>query len=114
MFKDDPPKEPLRKVAERKWNNESIRRRIIAEKNRPKPRDVDAPPEPAEVIVNDGRVDNSINRFERRFLKDIRATLHEHQLLNLRLYKVAIEHRRMILLEEKLRRLKVAQQEISK
>jgi hypothetical protein len=111
MFKDDPPKEPLRKIAERKWNNEAIRRRIVAEKHRPKPRDVNDPPEIAETVTNKGRVDGSLRRFERRFIKEMRMTLIEHQALNLKLYKAAIEHRRMILLKEKLRRLKLAQQE---
>jgi hypothetical protein len=111
MLKDDgPAKEPLVKVAQRKWNNESIRRRIIQEKNRPKPRDVDAPPEPAEIITNDGRLDSSINRFERRFIKEIRSTLNEHQLLNLKILRAVIERGRYKLLKEKLRRLKVAQQ----
>jgi hypothetical protein len=112
MKEHDPPKEPLRKVAQRKWNNESIRRRIIKERNRPKPRDVDAPPEPeiAETITNDGRRHGPINRLENKFKKEIRAMMEGHARNNMMIYAAYIERRRCKLLAEKLRRLKLAQQ----
>jgi hypothetical protein len=114
MLKDrDPPKESASKIATRKWRNNDLRRRVIEAKNRPKPRDVDdEPDEPeiAETIINEGRVDGPVNRFESRFKKEIRTMLQGHVDRNLAFYAAMIERRRIKLLKEKLRRLQLAQE----
>jgi hypothetical protein len=107
MLDDDgPPKERASKVAERKWRNNALRRRVIEAKNRPKPRDVNDEPEIAETITNDGRVDGQVNRFESRFKREIRAMMEGYADRNMQFYVAMIEHRRYKLLKEKLRRLK--------
>ena len=114
MLKDDgPPNEPLRAKAERKWRNNQIRRRIHEERQKPKLVDRNKEPEPADLIVNEGRVDGPIKRFESQFLKDIREMMEGHAERNMRLYAASIERRRYLLLKEKLRRLKLAQHEAS-
>ena len=116
MLKEyETPKEPLRDVASRKWRNNQIRRRLTEEKQKPKLVDPDKEPEPADVIINDGRVDGPIKRFEDKFKKEIRDMMEGHTRRNLQLYAASIERRRYMLLKEKLRRLRLAQQmEISK
>jgi hypothetical protein len=112
MLKEhDPLKEPVRVKAERKWRNNDLAKRVRDEKQKPRLVDPNKEPEIAETINNDGRRDGPVKRFESRFIKQIRMTLNEHKLLNLKIYAAAIEHRRRILLKEKLRRLKLAQQE---
>jgi hypothetical protein len=111
MLKDDgPPNEPLRTKAERKWRNNEIRKRIVEERQKPKAKESDEEPEPADVIINEGRVDGPVKRFERQFLKDIRAMMETHTKRNLEIYAAMIERRRYKLLKEKLKRLQAAQQ----
>src|ERR1700722_8470131 len=110
MKEHDSPKEPLRKVAERKWNNNAVRKRIVEKKNRRKPRDVDAPPEIGEVVVNDDRLKGPVKNLERKFLRDIRVMMEGHATNNPNHYLAYLERRRYLLLKEKLRRLKLAQQ----
>lgn len=120
MLKEfDPPKEPLKTTVERKWRNNAIRKRLIEERQKPKLVDPNKKPEMAETIANIGRRDGPVQRFERQFLKDIRAIMNEPNEQKLAMYRAAIEHRRFILLREKLRRLQaahpsLAQQEASK
>jgi hypothetical protein len=112
MLKEhEPPNEPLRTKAERKWRNNDLRRRIIEERQKPKAKDPSKEPEIAETIINEGRVDGPIKRFESRFKKEIRTMLEGHAKRNLELYYAALQHRRVILLREKLKRLRAAQQE---
>ena len=49
---------------------------------RPKP-PKEAPPQPAQVIENEGR---KAHGFERKFLKDIRAMMNEHKAINIEWY----------------------------
>ena len=112
MLKEhEPPKEPLRIKAERRWRNNHVRKRLIEEKQRPKLLDPNKEPEPADIITNDGRVDGPVKRLENKFKKEIREMLEGHAKRNLQLYAEMIERRRYKLLKEKLRRLKMAQQE---
>lgn len=107
MLKDrEPPKESAEQIATRKWRNNDLRKRIVEAKQRPKPRDVNDEPEIAEVVVNEGRVDGPVNRFESRFKKEIRAMMEGYADRNIQFYAAMIEHRRYKLLKEKLRRLK--------
>ena len=112
MLKEhDPPKEPARVKAERRWTNSDVRKRLKAERAKPKQVDPNKPPEIAETITNVGRRDGPRNRFESKFLRDIRAMMEGHVINNLTIYAALIERRRRKLLAEKLRRLKLAQQE---
>jgi hypothetical protein len=111
MLKEhDPPKEPLRVKAERRWKNNELIRHLTEEKQKPKLVDPNKEPEIAETIINEGRVDGPVKRFETQFLKDIKAMLEGHTKRNLQLYAEMIERRRYLLLKEKLKRLKAAEQ----
>jgi hypothetical protein len=110
MLKDDgPPNEPLRTKAECKWRNNDLRRRIIEERQKPKAKEPSDEPEIAETIINDGRRDGPVKRFERQFLKDIRAMMDGHAKRNLQLYAEMLQRRKLLLLKEKLRRLRAAE-----
>jgi hypothetical protein len=85
-------------------------KRVKEEKQRPKLVDPNKEPEIGETIINDGRHDGPVKRFERQFLKEIRAMMKGHAKRNLQLYAEMIERRRYMLLKEKLKRLKLAQQ----
>jgi hypothetical protein len=111
MLKDDgPPNEPLRAKAERKWRNNEIRKRIVEERQKPKAKEPSKEPEIAEAIINEGRVDGPIKRFESRFKKEIRTMMEGHARRNLEFYYAALQHRRVLLLKEKLKRLRAAEQ----
>ena len=107
----DPPKEPLRVKAGRKWKNNELRKRIVEERQQPKLADPNKEPEIAETITNDGRRDGPINRMETKFKKEIRAILEGHTGNNEKYYAAWLYRRKCILLKEKLKRLQVAQQE---
>jgi hypothetical protein len=112
MLKDDgPPNEPLRSKAERKWRNNHVRKRIIEERQKPKAKEPSGEPEIAETIINEGRVDGPIKRFESRFKKEIRAMMEGHAKRNLQLYAEMLQRRKVLLLKEKLRRLRAAELE---
>ena len=70
----------------------------------------EAPPDPelAEVFDTD---DPKVQRFERKFIKDLRAMLEGHKQKNMAQYvaamKESIRRRKNILLKEKLRRLEL-------
>jgi hypothetical protein len=111
MFKEHgPPKESARNKAERRWKNAELRKQFKQAKQRPRLVDPNKEPEIAETITNEGKRDESVQRFERRFLKDIRAMMEGHVNRNLAIYAATIELRRRKLLKEKLRRLQAAQQ----
>jgi hypothetical protein len=91
MIKEfDRPKEPAQKLAERKWRNNALRKKLkegalpinllvdpdcIDYENRKVHLKKEAPPEPAEVIENDNP---KVHRFETKFKQDIRAMMNEH------------------------------------
>jgi hypothetical protein len=110
MLKDtDQPKEPLRNKAARMWKNNNVRKKIAEERqsrNKPDPND---DPEITEVLINDGRRDGTVNRFENKFKRDIRAMMEGHSARNVALYLKLLEQRKIILLREKLKRLRAAQ-----
>jgi hypothetical protein len=108
----EPPKEPASKVAERKWRNHDVTKRFLeARQRRPKLVE-DREPEIAETITNDGRVDGPIKRAETKFAREIRAMMQSHVDKNLAMYVAQLDHRKRILLKEKLRRLKAAHPEL--
>jgi hypothetical protein len=61
------------------------------------------------TIVNEGRKSGGITRFENKFKKEIRAMMEGYAQRNLQFYYAALQHRKVKLLREKLRRLKLAQ-----
>jgi hypothetical protein len=112
MLKEhDPPKEPARSRAERRWKNNEARRRIKEEKQRPLLVDPNKEPEIAETITNEEKPKGSINRLETKFKKEIRAMLQGHVDKNLAIYAVSLQKRKYLLLKEKLRRLQATQLE---
>jgi hypothetical protein len=106
----DPPKDKASEIATRKWKNNDVRRRIIEAKQRPKVVDPNREPEIAETIINEGRRDGPVKRFERQFIKDMRAVFDEYRERNSQWYLASLHNRKIKLLKEKLRRLKAAQQ----
>jgi hypothetical protein len=116
----DPPKEPASKRATRMWRNHALTRRIKEGKklvpllvdpdcidydNRKVHLPKEAPPQPAEVIEND---DPRANRFETKFIKDIRAMMNEHKAINVAWYRAVIYQQKRRLLLEKLKRLEAS------
>jgi hypothetical protein len=117
MLKEhEPPQESASEKAARRWKNAEVRNRLRQAQQKPKLVDPNNEPEIAETITNDGRIDGPLNRFESKFKKEIRQMMEGYSQQNLAFYKAAIEHRRYILLKEKLSRLKLAQamEEVSK
>jgi hypothetical protein len=110
MLKEHEIKERARLRAERKWKNSEVRKRVKQRQEKPKLVDPDAKPEVAEVITNEGRRDGRVNRFENKFKRDIRLMMEGQAKLNLQIYATQLQHRHRVLLKEKLRRLKLAQQ----
>jgi hypothetical protein len=109
MLKEHEPKEKARIKAERKWTNADVRRRVKQRQEKPKLVDPDAKPPVAVVIANVGRRDGPVNRFENKCKRDLRTMMTEHANLNLQIYAIWLDQRHRLLLKEKLRRLKSAQ-----
>jgi len=106
---EDPPKEPARKRAERKWRNYDVEKRFKDHQAKPtSPEATDL--EPADIIANE-RPDRryAITRAQTKFGKEIREMLEGHSRRNLLHYVIAIRAQRKRLLLEKLRRLEAAQ-----
>jgi hypothetical protein len=115
----DPPKVPASKRATRMWRNHALTKRIkegkklvpllvdpdcIDYENRKVHLSKEAP-QPAEVIENETP---RKNRFETKFIKDIRAMMNEHKAINVAWYRAVIYQQKRRLLLEKLRRLEVS------
>jgi hypothetical protein len=111
MLKDDnPPKEPARRKAERKWRNNAVEKSLKEEKAKATPI---APNEleVGDVIENDRVVAEAATQFQTKFAKEIRSMLEGHTRRNILLYKLSIRYQIKRLKFEKLKRLeaKVAQ-----
>ena len=111
LTEHEPPKEPARSKAERRWKNNQAIKKLKEKQQKPQIVDPNAKPEIGDVVANVGKVDERVRKFERKFAKEIRQMMEGYALKNLHFYAAAIEHRRMILLREKLRRAKLAQQQ---
>ena len=98
----DHPKESPEQKATRQWGNADLTRRFLEEKRKP-------PPQPAtkvfEVISTERPKTDVTTKFERQFIKDLRAMLEGHTQRNLMEYKLALRARIHRLKKEKLRRL---------
>ena len=111
MFKEhDPPKEPARKKAERRWTNAEIRRRVKERQQKPRLVDPNKEPEIAGVVTNEAKLNGPIKRAETKFLRDTKKMLQCHVDKNLAAYSISLERRRYLLLKEKLSGLQAAQQ----
>jgi hypothetical protein len=100
------PKETPEQRATRMWGNNDLTKRFLEEKHKP-------PTQPAkkviEVFSTERPKAEKTMKFERKFLKDLRAMLEGHTHRNLLEYKCAIRARIHRLKREKLKRL-MAQQ----
>jgi hypothetical protein len=109
MLKDtDQPKEPLRSKAARMWKNNSVRKKLAEERQALKKPQTDDP-KVTELIINEGRKSGRITRFENKFKREIRTQMEGQAAQNVALYLKVLEHRKIRLLREKLKRLKAAQ-----
>jgi hypothetical protein len=107
----DPTKELAKIKGERRWTNAHVRKHVKEAQQKPKLVDPNREPEIAGVVINVGKRDGRINRFESRFKRDIRQMMEGYSATNLHHYLAYLERRRIKLLKEKLRRLKLAEQE---
>ena len=98
----DHPKETLEQRATRQWGNADVTRRFLEEKRKP-------PPQPAtkviEVLTTERPKADVTTKFERQFIKDLRAMLEGHTQRTLMEYKLALRARIHRLKKEKLKRL---------
>jgi hypothetical protein len=109
---DDPRKEPASKVAERKWSNHDLEKRIKDERQKAesapkKPKEL----EPGDVIEGEHDRRGSVTRAQTKFAKEIRTMLAGNTQRNLGYYLISLEAKRKRLLFEKLRRLRLAHPE---
>jgi hypothetical protein len=108
----DDPREPARKVAERKWRNyellpfEQLWMLSRWQERCKKPKEL----EPADVIENDKVKTGTLLRVQTKFAKEIKAMLEGHTHRNTVLYILSLQAKKKRLLVEKLRRLRAAQQ----
>jgi hypothetical protein len=115
MLKDQPPKEPARRKAERKWRNHSVERNFKEERRKANA----APREPKEikfgdVIENDRVIAGEIVRVQTKFANEIRDMLKHHTLRNIYLYKLHLRNQKKRLLWEKYKRLLAREAERAK
>src|SRR5580704_1058958 len=99
---DNPPKEPARDKAIRKWRNHEVEKRVKEEKAKAVPV---APKEleVGDVIENDKVVAEAVTQFQTKFAQEIRSMLEGHTKRNILLYKLSIRHQIRRLKFEKLK-----------
>ena len=115
MFKDsdDLRKETAEQKAIRMWGNYDLTKRFLEEvkKKEGAPNPIKSEPDIADVIETERPKIDSVTRFERKFLKDIKAMLEDHKRRNLALYRLALLTRIHRLKAERSRRLALQAQE---
>jgi hypothetical protein len=86
---DNPPKEPARRKAERKWRNNAVERALKEEKVKATPI---APKEleVGDVIENDRVIFEAVTQFQNKFANEIRGMLEGHTKRNILLYKLSL------------------------
>jgi hypothetical protein len=106
MLKDDlPPREPVRRKAERKWRNHDVEKRFKEEKAK----SVSIAPKELEVgsvVENEVPIRGEVIKAQTRFAKDLMQMLEGHTKRNTLLYKLSIRNQLRRLKFEKLKRLK--------
>jgi hypothetical protein len=112
MLKEHEIKEKTRAKAQRLWRNHTVTKRMIEARQKPKLVDPNKEPDVADVVANEGRKSGRVTRFENKFRKEIRSMMEGHATNNLSQYLAFLERRRYLLLKEKLRRLRVQQEQV--
>jgi hypothetical protein len=115
------PTESSEQIAERKWRNNALSKKLKEGKvpipvmvdpqdidyvNKKVKVDKNPPPDVATVLVNKAK--RRPGGFERKFLKEVRAILDERKQENLRLIRASIRHQKRRLMLEKIRRLELS------
>jgi hypothetical protein len=106
----DPPKEAARDKAARKWKNAELRKRLKQAQQKPRLVDSNKETEIAHVVINENGSNGQVERFERKFAREIRTMMEGHVNKNTAIYAAFLEYRKCRLLKEKLRRLKLVQE----
>jgi hypothetical protein len=101
---DNPPKEPARRKAERKWRNNAIEKSFKEEMVKAVPITPNEP-EIGDAIENDKIVAEAATQFQTKFAQEIRSMLEAHTKRNILLYKLSLRYQKERLLFEKLKRL---------
>jgi hypothetical protein len=96
------PKESPEQRATRMWGNNDLTKRFLEEKRKPP---LQAATKVIEVLSTERPKADETTKFERKFIKDLRAMLEGHTQRNLMEYKRAIRARIHRLKKEKLKRL---------
>ena len=110
---DDKPKEPAHKVAERRWRNHDIEKRLKEDRAKAK----SAPPSPktepliAELIKTERPKADAVTKFQNKFVKDFKSMLDEHKRRNVALYRLSLLTQIRSLKRAKLKRLLALQAE---
>jgi hypothetical protein len=99
----DKPTESSEQRAARMWGNHDLTRRFLEEKRKAPP--VPAPPKVVEVLTTERVKAEETTKFERKFIKDLRAMLDEHKRRNLLAYKLSLRAQIHRLKAAKLRKL---------
>jgi hypothetical protein len=110
----DKPKETPEQRARRKWGNNDIAKRFLAEKKAAKEIQLTEKKEPVigKAIKTVRPKAEELTKFERRFIREIREMLEGHTKRNLLKYKLSLLMRREKLIAEvKRRKDLIAQQE---
>jgi hypothetical protein len=103
----DNPRESPEHRARRMWENHALTKKFLEEKKaiESAPPPTDTEPKIGDVITNEHRTSERVAKFERQFLKDIRAMLNEHTERNLALYRQSLIAKRRYYLRLKIRYL---------
>lgn len=98
--------------AKRRWDNYAVEKSFKAAKmeGAEKAAKEPKPIEPSDTVINEGRRSGALLRVQTKFAKDIKEMMEGHGEKALALYRHSLEHKRRMLLKEKLRRLLLAQE----
>lgn len=100
---EEHPKEPARNIAERKWRNHDIERRVREEVGRIEST-MAKELEVGDLIENDEPRAGAVTRAQTRFAKEIRGMLDEHKRRTTALYRLSLLTQLRRLKHERLRR----------
>jgi hypothetical protein len=108
----DDIRKSARERAKRRWHNHAVEKSFKAAQKEatesaakePKPIEL------SDTIINEGLRSGSLIRAQTKFAKDIKEMMEGHGEKALALYRYSLEHKRRMLLKEKLRRLLLAQE----
>ena len=113
IMKDlDKPKESAEQRAIRMWSNYDLTKRFLEEIQRKETIQElqKSTSDIAEVIVTEKPKAEAVTRFERKFIKDFKAMLEDHERRNVALYRLTLLTRIQRLKGEMARRLEAREQ----